>query len=145
MTDMINIGAMVDSWRATPGAIIHPKLSDAVDAARAAFKANKMTGFQSKRKASKSLLEPQAEPVAWRRYNRSIGWQYEDGVTSFASDPSAEPLYAAPQAAVAEPLKDWEFVAMWATAAETHADKYDTAVEFGRAVESRHGIKGSAA
>ena len=42
MTDMINIGAMVDSWRATPGAIIHPKLSDAVDAARAAFKANKM-------------------------------------------------------------------------------------------------------
>ena len=43
MTDMINIGAMVDSWRATPGAIIHPKLSNAVDAARAAFKANKMT------------------------------------------------------------------------------------------------------
>ena len=92
----------------------------------------------------RGAAQPQAEPVAWRRYNRSIGWQYEDGVTSFASDPSAEPLYAAPQA-VAEPLKDWEFVAMWATAAETHADKYDTAVEFGRAVESRHGIKGSAA
>ena len=62
-----------------------------------------MSGFQSKRQANRDLLEPQAEPVAWRRYNRSIGWQYEDGVTSFASDPSAEPLYAAPQA-VAEPL-----------------------------------------
>lgn len=49
-------------------------------------------------------------------------------------------------AAVAEPLNDWEFVAMWATAAERHDDKYDTAVEFGRAVEARHGIgiKGSA-
>ena len=61
--------------------------------------------------AAKALVDrgaaqPQAEPVAWRRYNRSIGWQYEDGVTSFASDPSAEPLYAAPQAAVAEPLID---------------------------------------
>ena len=50
----------------------------------------------------RGATQPQAEPVAWRRYNRSIGWQYEDGVTSFASDPSAEPLYAAPQAAVAE-------------------------------------------
>ena len=46
----------------------------------------------------RGATQPQAEPVAWRRYNRSIGWQYEDGVTSFASDPSAEPLYAAPQA-----------------------------------------------
>ena len=40
---MINIGAMVDNWRATPGAIVHPKLSKAVDAARAAMKANEMT------------------------------------------------------------------------------------------------------
>ena len=43
MTDMINIGAMVDNWRSTPGAIVHPKLSKAVDAARAAIKANEMT------------------------------------------------------------------------------------------------------
>ena len=47
-----------------------------------------------------------------------------------------------PAAAVAEPLKDWEFVAMWATAAEKHDDTYNVTVEFGRAVEARHGIKG---
>ena len=43
MNNMINIGAMVDNWRSTPGAIVHPKLSKAVDAARAALKANEMT------------------------------------------------------------------------------------------------------
>jgi hypothetical protein len=32
----INIGAMVDNWRATPGALVHPELAKAVDAARAA-------------------------------------------------------------------------------------------------------------
>ena len=36
-----------------------------------------------------------------------------------------------------QPLHDWEFVAMWATAAEKHGDTYDVAVEFGRAVEAR--------
>lgn len=43
---------------------------------------------------------------------------------------------------VREPLKPWEFVAMWATAAKKHTDTYDTAVEFGRAVEAHHGITG---
>ena len=49
-------------------------------------------------------------------------------------------LSAAP--VVREPLKPWEFVAMWATAAKKHTDTYDTAVEFGRAVEAHHGITG---
>ena len=95
--------------------------------------------------AAKALVDrgaaqPQAEPVAWRRYNRSIGWQYEDGVTSFASDPSAEPLYAAPQAAVAEPLTDKQMDQIM----------YDcglslTARDIARAIEQAHGIgiKGS--
>jgi hypothetical protein len=55
-----------------------------------------MTGFNSKRQAA----QPQAEPVAWRRYNRAVGWQYEDGITSFAVDPSADPLYTHPAAPV---------------------------------------------
>ena len=45
---MINIGAMVDNWRSTPGAIVHPKLSKAVDAARAALKANEMTDITTR-------------------------------------------------------------------------------------------------
>ena len=88
----------------------------------------------------RGATQPQAEPVAWRRYNRSIGWQYEDGVTSFASDPSAEPLYAAPQAAVAEPLTDKQMDQIM----------YDcglslTARDIARAIEQAHGIgiKGS--
>jgi hypothetical protein len=39
--------------------------------------------------------------------------------------------------AVREPLHAWEFVAMWATAAEKHGNTYDAAVEFGCAVEAR--------
>ena len=91
--------------------------------------------------AAKALVDrgatqPQAEPVAWRRYNRSIGWQYEDGVTSFASDPSAEPLYAAPQA-VAEPLTNEKISAC--------SKGHMTRNGFARAIEAAHGIKGSAA
>lgn len=87
----------------------------------------------------RGATQPQAEPVAWRRYNRSIGWQYEDGVTSFASDPSAEPLYAAPQAAVAEPLTNEKISAC--------SKGHMTRNGFARAIEAAHGIgiKGSAA
>ena len=86
----------------------------------------------------RGAAQPQAEPVAWRRYNRSIGWQYEDGVTSFASDPSAEPLYAAPQA-VAEPLTNEKISAC--------SKGNITRNGFARAIEAAHGIgiKGSAA
>jgi hypothetical protein len=83
-----------------------------------------------------------AEPVAWRRYNRSIGWQYEDGVTSFASDPSAEPLYAAPQA-VAEPLSAERVNAILMVQPGMLTQEWFFA--FARAVEQAHGIKGSAA
>ena len=37
-----------------------------------------------------------AEPVAWRRYSQSHGWMYEDGITAFAVDPSADALYLTP-------------------------------------------------
>ena len=112
-----------------------------------------MTGFDSKRQASldtldhlpyqgresrpDELAQPQAEPVAWRRYNRSIGWQYEDGVTSFASDPSAEPLYAAPQA-VAEPLSAERVNAILMVQPGLLAQEWFFA--FARAIEQAHGI-----
>ena len=79
----------------------------------------------------RGATQPQAEPVAWRRYNRLIGWQYEDGVTSFASDPSAEPLYAAPQA-VAEPLTNEKISAC--------SKGHMTRNGFARAIEAAHGI-----
>lgn len=52
--------------------------------------------------------------------------------------------FAEPDAApaVREPLHAWEFVAMWATAAEKHDVTHDIVVEFGRAVEAHHGITG---
>lgn len=34
------------------------------------------------------------EPCAYRRYDQNICYEYEDGITSFAFDPKAEPLYA---------------------------------------------------
>ena len=87
----------------------------------------------------RGATQPQAEPVAWRRYNRSIGWQYEDGVTSFASDPSAEPLYAAPQA-VAEPLSAERVNAILMVQPGMLTQEWFFA--FARAVEQAHGIKG---
>ena len=39
-----------------------------------------------------------AEPVAWRRPGKHFGYVYEDGITSFAFDPSATPLYVHPPA-----------------------------------------------
>jgi hypothetical protein len=60
----------------------------------------------------------QAEPVAWRRPGKHFGYVYEDGITSFAFDSSATPLYthaAAPVPAVPgwQPIetapKDWGF------------------------------------
>ena len=92
----------------------------------------------------RGATQPQAEPVAWRRYNRSIGWQYEDGVTSFASDPSAEPLYAAPQA-VAEPLTDGELRECFTgtNTAEPLSEGWPGLERFARAIEAHHGIKGT--
>lgn len=55
-----------------------------------------MTGFNSKRQAA----QPQAEPVAWRRPGKHFGYVYEDGITSFAFDSSATPLYTHPAAPV---------------------------------------------
>lgn len=37
------------------------------------------------------------EPVAYRRQDQHGGFEYEDGITSFAHDPTAEPLYTAAQ------------------------------------------------
>jgi hypothetical protein len=37
------------------------------------------------------------EVVAWRRPDKHGGFEYEDGITSFEHDPTAEPLYTAPQ------------------------------------------------
>jgi hypothetical protein len=53
-----------------------------------------VTGFNSKRQAA----QPQAEPVAWRRPGKHFGYVYEDGITSFAFDSSATPLYTHPPA-----------------------------------------------
>lgn len=117
-----------------------------------------MTGFESKRQASLDTIDHMpyqgrpsrpdelAQPAPAPAYTEGhCEWKAKKGGCPLhnlhCGYPACDRRPAAP--AVAEPLKDWEFVAMWATAAETHADKYDTAVEFGRAVESRHGIKGS--
>lgn len=133
-----------------------------------------MTGFNSKRQASldhigyqgrESRPEELAVPNPWREaIDDELVCLHLGTVDSFpdpksaldalidwhvatALDPevsSSARLLIARGAAVAEPLNDWEFVAMWATAAEKHDDKYDTAVEFGRAVEARHGIRSAA-
>ena len=49
-------------------------------------------------------LKPAQEPVAWRRSDKhrtAPNYEYEDGITSFRYDPSAEPLYTAP------PQREW--------------------------------------
>ena len=121
-----------------------------------------MTGFDSKRQASKEGTHPDpwreaidAELIcthlgtvdsfhsANEALDALINWHIATALDPEVSA-SAKLLVDRGRAAVAEPLKDWEFVAMWATAAEKHDDKYNVAVEFGRAVEARHGIKGSA-
>jgi len=78
-----------------------------------------MTGFESKRKASLDTLdhigyqgrptrpeELAPKPVAWRRYTKKMVWVYEDGITAFAVDPSAEPLYLHPAPAMPNPWRD---------------------------------------
>ena len=98
--------------------------------------------------ALRTALEQQAEPVAYFDFqDLTFSWAKHMQIGPVPVSIKVEPvaLYLEAPQPQAGPLKDWEFVAMWATAAETPADKYDTAVEFGRAVESRHGIKGSAA
>ena len=37
-----------------------------------------------------------AEPVAWRRPDKHSNWEYEDGITAFAHDPTGEPVYSHP-------------------------------------------------
>jgi hypothetical protein len=70
-----------------------------------------MTGFNSKRQAA----QPQAEPVAWRRPGKHFGYVYEDGITSFAFDSSATPLYTHPAAPVPAAPDGWVLVPMKAT------------------------------
>jgi hypothetical protein len=46
-----------------------------------------------------ALAQPAQEPVAWRRSDKhrtAPNYEYEDGITSFRYDPSAEPLYTTP-------------------------------------------------
>lgn len=47
--------------------------------------------------ADRAMRAANAKPVAWRRlcYRE---WEYEDGITSFEHDPSAQALYTEPQA-----------------------------------------------
>ena len=43
--------------------------------------------------------QPAQDPVAWRRSDKhrtAPNYEYEDGITSFRYDPSAEPLYTTP-------------------------------------------------
>jgi hypothetical protein len=86
-----------------------------------------MTGFNSKRQAA----QPQAEPVAWRRPGKHFGYVYEDGITSFAFDSSATPLYTHPparpapvqsaaQAIAAEQAEDTGLWFVAETATEAH-------------------------
>ena len=72
-----------------------------------------MTGFNSKRQAA----QPQAEPVAWRRPGKHFGYVYEDGITSFAFDSSATPLYTHPAAPVPAAPDGWVLVPIEATKA----------------------------
>ena len=104
----------------------------------------------------KGATQPQAEPVAWIS---------EYGVQELTFDNAAlgslewevkrnhergydVPLYAAPQAAVAEPLTDEEIIAIATQtgSAEPGRDGYILPISFTRALEAHHGIgiKGSA-
>ena len=117
--------------------------------------------------------QPQAEPVAWQfRWTNpgvnpnvspeELEWRAVDQPSPFyslesrladlreyrfAGKPCYEvrPLYAAPQAAVAEPLTHEQIEEMWEKAMTKHDLTKDIIVELCRAVEAAHGIKGSAA
>ncbi len=47
--------------------------------------------------ADRAMRAANAKPVAWRR-PRYREWEYEDGITSFEYDPSAQALYTEPPA-----------------------------------------------
>jgi len=47
-------------------------------------------------KAGESVQVPVEEPFAWVRPNNEGLFEYEDGITAFANDPDAIPLYTAP-------------------------------------------------
>ena len=84
-----------------------------------------------------ALAKRVGEFFAAAGYGMAFGRWYRQRKSAFA-----QPAPTAP--AVAEPLHDWEYVAMWATAAEKYDLPHDIAVEFGRAVEACCGTKGSA-
>ena len=129
-----------------------------------------MTGFDSKRKASRDLLEPQAEPAAneWREaVDNELVCLHIGTADSFptaqaalfaliywhvttALDPevssSAQALINRGRA-VAEPLTDGELRDCFISTntAEPLSEGWPGLERFARAVEQAHGINGSAA
>ena len=74
--------------------------------------------------ADRAMRAANAKPVAWRRlcYRE---WEYEDGITSFEHDPSAQALYTEPQATPAS--QDAEDAMRWmqvVTVAESAAREH---------------------
>lgn len=87
------------------------------------------------RELLQQALDALENPLGIDEQNRSVADVAINAIRQALAAPQPAP-------AVREPLKDWEFVAIWATAASKYSDTHATAIAFGRAIERAHGITG---
>jgi hypothetical protein len=111
-------------------------LKDAIKMVTAAVDENQRLKAELKFNTLERLAQPEEEPVAYYNPHKGFYWAKPTGISApTAVDVKPLPLYIAP--AQRKPLTDVELADLW------YKQSLDW-LEFGRAIEAAHGIKGEA-